>query len=125
MKRIIVISIIWLTILSFPVQAKDISLTYRIYYDSEQENLVEIKNKIVEKVQVYFDQVDGNSVLILLSKDLSYLESDEWKVVYKRNRLIFMIGDGKGEIINGNFAQNSFCMQEVKPKSLLRKWFNF
>ena len=125
MKRCIVISILWIWILSFPVQAKDISLTYRIYYDSKSKHLVEIKNQVVEQVQTYFDHVDGNSAVILLKNDLSYLESDLWEVSFKRNRLSFKIGDGKGDIINGTFAQNSFCFKEVKPKSLILEWLGF
>ena len=39
--------------------------------------------------------------------------------------IIFHLGDSKGLKIEGNLLKNSFCMVEVKPKSLLKQWFKF
>lgn len=119
MKRWMFISLLWLSILSFPVQAEDISLTYKIYYDSESENLVDIKNQVIKQVQTYFDYVDMNSTIVLLSKDISYLESDLWEVDFKNPCISFYIGDGKGVMIHGSFLKNIYCIKDVKPKSLI------
>lgn len=110
-------------VLSAPIEAKKKELTYRIYFDSNETELVTKKEEIIALTQTYFDYVEEESTLILLEHDLTLLEGENRQVRYRNYELIFILGDGKGEKIKGNFKKNSFCMEEVKPISLFQKWF--
>lgn len=123
MKKMILFGLIWCMVLSAPIEAKKKELTYRIYFDSNETELVTKKEEIIALTQTYFDYVEEESTLILLEHDLTLLEGENRQVRYRNYELIFILGDGKGEKIKGNFKKNSFCMEEVKPISLFQKWF--
>lgn len=111
--------------LSQSTEAKSSDLRFQINYDSHETNFVETKNEVLNLITKTIDHVDKESYFVLLSGDLTTLNQNEQKVVFKKNTLYFQLGDGKGKSIQGSIMNNSFCMVEVKPKSLLKKWFNF
>lgn len=125
MKKTILFAFLWCLLLSVPVEAKKRELTYRIRFDSNETNLVTIKNELIEQTKTYFDSVDIESSDVLFQNDLSVLEGENRIVTYRNNELRFTLGDGKGETIRGNFKQNSFCVEEVKPVSLFQQWFHW
>ena len=125
MKKAILLALIWCIFLSIPTEAKKKDYTYTIIYDSNDTQLVEIKEEIVELTQAYFDNVDWASTEILFRNDLSELETETRHAEYKNGNLKFILGDGQGERITGNFTKNSYCIEEVKPVSLFQKWFQW
>lgn len=125
MKKAMISIFIMMIFLSIPVEAKTPQLKFSITYDSQESSYVEVKNEILNIITETIKQVDAESYRVLLSGNLSGLNNKERTVAFKGNCLNFVLGDGKGKSIQGNILNNSFCMVEVKPKSLFRKWFDF
>ena len=124
MRKGILLILCCMTLLSFKVESKSNELGFIIYYDSLEENQIEKKNEIVDLVNKALKNVNEDSWNILLSST-NELEDNNREVWVEDNKIIFKLGDGLGNRINGNIVSHSFCLVEVKPKSLLRKWFNF
>ena len=124
MRKGILLILCCITLLSFKVESKSNELGFVIYYDSLEENQINKKNEIVDLVNKALKHVNEDSWNILLSST-NELEDNNREVWVEDNKIIFKLGDGLGNRINGNIVSHSFCLVEVKPKSLLRKWFNF
>ena len=124
MRKGILLILICMTLLSFKVESKSSELGFIIYYDSLEENQIDKKNEIVELINSSLKYVNEDSWNILLSSTHE-LENNEREVWVEDERIVFKLGDGLGNRINGNIVSHSFCLVEVKPKSLIRKWFNF
>ena len=124
MRKGILLILICMTLLSFKVESKSNELGFIIYYDSLEENQIKKKNEIVELINSSLKYVNEDSWNILLSSTHE-LENNEREVWVEDERIVFKLGDGLGNRINGNIVSHSFCLVEVKPKSLIRKWFNF
>ena len=124
MRKGILLILCCITLLSFKVESKSNELGFVIYYDSLEENQIKKKNEIVDLVNKALKHVNEDSWNILLSST-NELEDNNREVWVEDNKIIFKLGDGLGNRINGNIVSHSFCLVEVKPKSLLRKWFNF
>ena len=124
MRKGILLILCCITLLSFKVESKSNELGFVIYYDSLEENQIKKKNEIVDFVNKALKHVNEDSWNILLSST-NELEDNNREVWVEDNKIIFKLGDGLGNRINGNIVSHSFCLVEVKPKSLLRKWFNF
>ena len=124
MRKSILMILIFMMMFSFKIESKSNDLKFVIYYDSLETNQISKKNEIVELINDSLKHVNENSWLELLS-NTNELESDDREVFVIENTITFKLGNGKGKRIEGNIVSNSFCLVEVKPKSLLRKWLNF
>jgi len=124
MRKFILCILLLMTLLSFKVESKSNELGFIIYYDSLEENQIKKKNEIVDLINLSLKHVNEDSWNILLSSTHE-LENNEREVWVEDNKIVFKLGDGLGNRINGNIVSHSFCLVEVKPKSLIRKWFNF
>ena len=124
MRKLILCILLFMTLLSFKVESKSNELGFVIIYDSLEENQIKRKNEIVDLINDSLKHVNEDSWRILLSST-DELESKDREVYVEDNKIVFILGDGLGKRINGNIVSHSFCLVEVKPKSLIRKWFNF
>lgn len=125
MRKGILLLLILLFLFRLPVESKNRDLKFIIVYDSKEENKIETKNEIVDLINKTLKNVDEENYLAFFKATSKELENENRKVDVYFNTIYFYLGDHKGEEIKGNILYNSFCMVEVKPKSLIRKWFNF
>lgn len=124
MRKTIVIILLCCMMFNIQLESKSDDLKFVIYYDSMEINKIKKKNEIVDQINHALKNVDKSSWSLLLesSHELENINQEVW---VKENTIYFKLGDGEGKMIEGNILNHSFCMIEVKPKSLLRKWFNF
>ena len=125
MRKGILFLLIFFFLFSLPVNSYSKDLKFVIIFDSNEENTIDRKNEIVELINNTLEHVDENSHYDFLKDVHDELESENRKVDFEWGTIIFHLGDSKGLKIEGNLLKNSFCMVEVKPKSLLKQWFKF
>lgn len=125
MRKGILFILFCFLLFSMPVESKSEELRFVIVFDSNERELVERKKEMVDLVNDALDNVSENSFFDMLENSIQELENDERKMFFHKSTIYFYLGDHKGVRIEGNFVRNSFCMAEVKPKSFIRKWFNF
>lgn len=125
MKKIFLFVFLFLFLTSQNIESKEKELRFVIYFDSKEENLIQRKNEILTIFNDAMSQLNDESIHTLLIEDIQALENEDRKVMYRQSTLYFYLGDSQGVRIEGNLYKNSFCMVEVKPKSLLRKWLGF
>ena len=125
MRKGILLSLIFLFLFSLPVDSKSKDLKFVIVYDSNEENMIHKKNEIVELINDTLKNIDENSYYDFLKYSKDELENEEREVSFEWGTIYFYLGDRKGIEIQGNLLRNSFCMVEVKPKSLIKQWLKF
>ncbi len=125
MRKVILSVLLCFFFFSMPVESKSKDLRFIIVFDSKETQLIERKKEIVDLVNDMLDHVSENSFYEWLEGATDELETESRKVYFYKSTLFFYLGDTKGIKIEGSFVRNSFCMAEVKPKSFIRKWFNF
>lgn len=125
MKKVFLFVFLFLFLTSQNIESKEKELRFVIYFDSKEENLIQRKNEILTIFNDAMSQLNDESIHTLLIEDIQALENEDRKVMYRQSTLYFYLGDSQGVRIEGNLYKNSFCMVEVKPKSLLRKWLGF
>ncbi len=123
-KRILV-CLTLLFIFSLPVDSKSNDLKFVIVYDSNEENMIQKKNEIVVLINETLKNIDEKSYYDFLKCSKDELENSDRKVSFEWGTLYFYLGDRKGVEIQGNILNNSFCMVDVKPKSLIKQWLKF
>lgn len=125
MRKSILLILICLFLFSVRTESKTGDLRFVMVFDTKQENISKMKNELVEEVNELLEYVSEKSYAEYLEHTVHELDHDNKRVLFYQNTLYFYMGDGQGIRVEGNFVKNSFCLVEVKPKSFLRKWFNF
>lgn len=125
MRKGIYFLLLFFFLYSLPVESFSKDLKFVIVFDSNEENMIDRKNEIVELMNMTLENVDEKSHYDFLKYSQDELENDDREVSFEWGTIYFYLGDSEGVKIEGNLLKNSFCMIEVKPKSLIRKWFNF
>ena len=125
MRKGILLILLCLLLFSMPIESKSKDLRFVIVFDSNESQLVERKKEVVDLMNDTLEHVSEKSFYDLLENAVHELENDERRILFHNAVIYFYLGDHKGVRIEGSFVKNSFCMAEVKPKSFIRKWFNF
>ena len=125
MRKGILFLLIFFFLFSLPVNSYSKDLKFVIVFDSNEENTIDKKNEIVQLINDTLDNVDESSHYDFLKEVHEELEDKNREVDFEWGTIYFYLGDSKGLKIEGNLLRNSFCMVEVKPKSLLKQWFKF
>ena len=122
MKKLMLILFIWSCWVVTPIQSTAVTPAYIIYNDTHASNLDAIHDEILETAALLFQSADSDSYETLLQSGISRFGGSDRHAEYKNHTLMIVIGDGKGSIIKGDFAKNTFCLPEVKPKSIILEW---
>lgn len=125
MRKGIMFILIGLMLFQMQIESKSNELKFVIIFDSKEDHKIEKKQEIVSLLNKSLKNVNEKSWNEMVLSSLNELENEERKVSSYFSEVYFVLGDGQGVRIEGNLVESSFCMVEVKPKSLLRKWFRF
>lgn len=126
MKKFFLFVCIYVLFLCIPLEAKKEYVSYRLYMDSQNQDIYESKEKILNTFDLLCRGVDEDACLPIIKNEKDRFKiSEDTKVKIKKDVLIIVMGDGKGEFIKGNFRKGNVCFEEVKPKSKIQEWFQF
>lgn len=124
MKKYMLVAFVWFSILCIKVSSTTEAISYEIYMDTNREDLYEVKETLL---QVYEDLMQGvkeeSEALMIIHHLDRFAWEDNMQATWKNNRLVLIIGDGKGAMIEGTLQRNRLCIPEVKPKSIFQQWF--
>lgn len=123
MKKYIAACVVWLCVLTIGVTCKDEAITYEIHYDTNSQDMAEVKNEMLKRYIDLTNSVHAESEAVML---LHNLEQFAWRTdmtsSFVDDHVLIEIGDGAGPVISGDLEVGEFCLPEVKPKSLLAEW---
>lgn len=127
MRKLILFCFIWAALLSMPysVNSQSAQITYQIIYDSSMKDMQTVKDDVVNQARNLFESIHEDSYETMMKHSLKLFEKENRKVSYENHQLNIVVGDGKGKSIKGTFAQNAFCISEVKPRSYVMELLNW
>lgn len=125
MKKLWVLLLIWTFWLVTPIKSEGVIPAYKIYNDTKQSDIVKVHDEVMAIAAQLFQSANRESYGTLLQHGYHHFDHEGWQVEYRNHELIITVGDGKGEVVGGQFTKNAFCLPEVKPKSIVREWLGF
>ncbi|MGN1343055.1 MAG: hypothetical protein ACI4U3_00650 [Traorella sp.] len=125
MRKGIFLTLFCLMLFEVPIDSKSNELKFVIVFDSSETQIIKEKQVIVDLLHDTLENVSEKSWKDMIFSSLDEMETEERDVYAYFSTVYFILGDGKGSRIEMNLLASSFCMVDVKPKSLLRKWFHF
>ncbi len=124
MKKYIIIAMAWFFILCVHVSSTTEAIPYKLYMDTNRQDLYEVKEKILQTYEELMKGVNNESDAMMVVNHLDYFVFDHtMQASWKANQLVLVVGDGKGAFIEGELQRNVLCMPQVKPKSIFQEIF--
>lgn len=93
--------------------ARTYVIRYEIYGDMTTDNLIEIKQQMLDTFEMLSDRVDDQYYAVLIAEHLELFESDGIKARYQDGILTLVVKQGNGTCIRGELVKET-CT--VKPK---------
>lgn len=123
MKKFVIVSCIWFSLLLTVVVCNSkTELHYIIYYDSKEQETFELKDRIQETYSELVSGVHADSYRTMLLRNTKKFEYDKTiKVNFSNNCLTITQGDGKGDEIKGELVTSVVCLPKVQPRSFIQE----
>lgn len=113
---------IWLVLLSNVLWAKTYVIGYEIYGDSNNGDVIAIKEDIFRQYDALVDRVDDLYIHQLLKEYSEQFVIDDAVITYDHMVLRVVVGDGMGIYIHGELVQEN-CMIKPRTESIFQKIF--
>lgn len=126
MKRFLLCAFIYTIFLCIPIKADTPEVYYKIYADSNHNEVFEVKEEMESILNYICNYVDEDSYKTIVKEKVEAFEQiQDVKATFRKNTLYLTIGDGQGKMINGTYEKENICYEDVKPKSKIMEMFGF
>lgn len=125
MKKMVIFAGVWLAcLISFTLCKGVSSIEYTITFDTNSNNIYEVKEEIQTIYTKLVSGVHKDSYIMMVLHNLNEFAYDKnMSAIWEQNQLHIIIGDGKGIEIHGELQSVGMCVYEVEPRSFLKDFF--